>query len=166
MTVEARDATGYVIRDLRWWDIEVVHRIEVDLFTIEPWSVGQFWNELAGVPETRDFFVAERSATVGEPGIVVGYACLATVGGTSDVQTIAVARDAQGRGVGRRLLSELLERAQRRGSHQVMLEVRAGNDVAVSLYRSVGFEEIHRRPNYYAPGVDAVVMELRTADAT
>lgn len=145
---------------MRWWDIEAVHKIEVDLFQIDPWSVGQFWNELAGVPATRDFFVAAT------PDALVGYAGLATAGDTSDVQVIAIAREAHGGGIGRRLLNLLLEKARERGSRKVMLDARAENAAAISLYESAGFLVIHRRVNYYAPGVDAVVMELQLRDVS
>jgi ribosomal-protein-alanine N-acetyltransferase len=153
------------IRDLRWWDIESVHEIEVDLFHNDPWSVGQFWNELAGVPQTRDFVVAERRVSgspedISKSGELLGYACLSSIGDTSDVQTIAVARHVQGQGIGRLLLSLLIEKASERGVDQVMLDARAENSSAIALYESVGFHTIHRRKAYYAPGVDAVVMQL------
>ncbi len=145
---------------MRWWDIESIHEIEVDLFRIDPWSVGQFWNELAGVPDTHDLFVAESFDAL------VGYAGLATAGDTSDVQVIAVAREAHGSGIGRRLLDLLLDKARERGSRTVMLDARAENAAAISLYESAGFVVIHRRVNYYAPGVDAVVMRLKLTEVS
>jgi ribosomal-protein-alanine N-acetyltransferase len=43
----------------------------------------------------------------------------------------------------------------------VLLEVRASNAPALSLYRALGFEELYRRARYYADtGEDAVVMRL------
>jgi [ribosomal protein S18]-alanine N-acetyltransferase len=93
-------------------------------------------------------------------GRALGYAGLRAVGVEGDVQTIAVALDARGRGIGRALLDELLAEAGRRGVRELFLEVRADNDVARGLYASVGFAEIGVRPRYYQPeDVDAVVMK-------
>jgi ribosomal-protein-alanine acetyltransferase len=96
----------------------------------------------------------------------VGYAGLrAPRGGRdADVQTIAIAADARGRGQGRVLLRTLLTEAAERGIRQVFLEVRADNPVAHALYESEGFMDIGRRPRYYQPDdVDAVVMKLDLA---
>jgi ribosomal-protein-alanine acetyltransferase len=76
------------------------------------------------------------------------------------VQTIAVAAEARGRGIGRGLLRELLETARNRNAREVFLEVRADNPVAQALYESEGFVEIGRRARYYQPDdVDAVIMK-------
>lgn len=96
---------------------------------------------------------------------VVGYAGLAVLGSaphddSAEVRTIGVADALRGRGLGRRLLRNLLAAA---GSRAVLLEVRTDNDAAISLYRSEGFELLHRRRRYYQPsGADAYTM-LRPA---
>jgi ribosomal-protein-alanine N-acetyltransferase len=140
---------------MRWWDIEAVHRLETDLFP-DPWSVTAFWSELAHVPETRHYVVAERA------GAVVGYAGLVVSGHQADVQTLAVARECQGGGLGGVLLQELLDVARRRDAREVLLEVRADNVAAQALYARSGFERIAVRRGYYQPGgTDALVLRLR-----
>jgi ribosomal-protein-alanine N-acetyltransferase len=52
------------------------------------------------------------------------------------------------RGLGRALLSRLIEEARARGAQRLLLEMRRGNP-AGSLYRSFGFRPIGERPNYY-----------------
>jgi ribosomal-protein-alanine N-acetyltransferase len=149
------DAAGPVtIRPMRWWDLDAVLPLERQLFADDPWSAAAFWGELAR-PESRHCVVAED-----EQGLV-GYAVLMTSGGDADVQTIAVAPRARGTGLGRRLLTDLLMEAARRGAGDVLLEVRADNDPALQLYTSTGFERIAVRRGYYASGGDAVVMRLR-----
>lgn len=150
------------LRRMRWWDVEAVHRIETDLFP-DPWSVEAFWSELAHVPETRHYLVAEAEADVeGDGGSVVGYAGLVASGHQGDVQTLAVARDRQGGGLGARLLDALLAEARRRGVSEVLLEVRAENLAAQALYARAGFERIAVRRGYYRPGgTDALVLRLR-----
>ena len=80
---------------------------------------------------------------------------------TADIQTIAVDPDYRGRGIARELLGLLLARADETGCTEVLLEVRADNAEAVSLYASEGFEAISRRSSYYGPGEDALIMRRR-----
>jgi ribosomal-protein-alanine N-acetyltransferase len=157
----ATEATGAaaVMREMRWWDLDAVMDLEHRLFPDDAWSRGMFWSELADArhPEaTRHYVVAEDAA-----GRIVGYAGLAAVGGTGDVQTIAVATEQWGTGLGARLLGELLRQATAFECHEVMLEVRVDNLRAQRLYERFGFEPIGFRRGYYQPGnVDALVMRL------
>jgi ribosomal protein S18 acetylase RimI-like enzyme len=41
----------------------------------------------------------------------------------------------------------------------IFLEVREGNIEASPLYESAGFEAISKRSNYYALGINAVIMK-------
>ena len=143
------------LRRMRWWDVPTAHRIETEIFP-DPWSVETFWSELAHVPETRHYLVAEQD------GVVVGYAGLVCTGAQADVQTLAVAAGQQGRGLGGELLRALLAEARRRGATEVLLEVRAENTVAQRLYARHGFERIGVRRGYYRPGgTDAHVLRRR-----
>ncbi len=143
------------LRRFRWWDVESAHALETSLFP-DAWSVETFWSELAHVPETRHYVVAEVE------GGLVGYGGLSVGGDQADVQTIAVSPVAQGRGIGRQLLDELLREARSRHVTDVLLEVRAENEPARALYLSAGFERIAVRRGYYQPGAtDALVLRLR-----
>jgi len=145
--------TAATVRRMRWWDIEPLLPIEHDLFGDESWSPVAFWSELAQ-PSTRHYVVAEDDDTA-----VLGWAGLAAWSGEAFVQTIAVRRDAQHAGLGRRLLAELLDEARRRGEKHVMLEVRATDERAQRMYARAGFEPIGRRAAYYQPsGTDAIIM--------
>ncbi len=150
-----------VLRRFRWWDVEAAHLLEGELFP-DAWSVETFWSELAHVPETRHYVVVAD-----DDGALVGYAGLAVIGHQADVQTLAVAPAAQGQGLGRLLLDELLSEARRRGVTEVLLEVRADNEPAHALYARAGFERIGIRRGYYQPGgTDALVLRLRLHHAT
>jgi [ribosomal protein S18]-alanine N-acetyltransferase len=140
---------------MRWWDIPAALAIERALFP-DPWSEGTFWSELAGVPETRHYVIAESG------GELVGYGGLFATRHTADVQTLAVAAHQQGGGLGALLLTALLDEAHRRGADEVLLEVRDDNAAATRLYTRFGFERIGVRRGYYQPGrIDAIVMRLR-----
>lgn len=153
------------LREMRWWDIDQVLELEKDLFPEDAWSRGMFWSELAhsrGAAATRRYVTAEDGT-----GRVVGYAGLAASGDLADVQTIAVARDLQGSGLGGRLLTDLLRAATAFECHEVMLECRVDNIRAQKLYERFGFAPIGFRRGYYQPGnVDALVMRLTDPSAS
>lgn len=74
------------------------------------------------------------------------------------VHAIAVDPAARGTGVGRLMLSDLLEGLQRHGIVDATLEVRIGNASAEHLYRAAGFVPVQVVPDYYGEGVDALRM--------
>jgi len=143
------------VRPMRWWDIDRLMPVERELFGSESWSAPLFWSELAQ-GDTRHYLVAE------DAGEVVGYAGLCVYPDEAYVQTLAVRRSHQGRGLGAALLMALLSEAASRRRDVVALEVRADNEPAQALYRRFGFTPVGRRRGYYQPsGTDAVVMMLR-----
>jgi ribosomal-protein-alanine N-acetyltransferase len=140
---------------MAWTDIERLAELEVELFPHDAWSQATWWSELAGRP--RRSYVVEESAD----GDLLAYAGLDLGGEVADVMTMAVAPAAQGRGLGRRLLEELVARAEADHAAYLMLEVRADNAPARALYGSRGFEVLSVRRRYYQPGdVDAEIMRL------
>ncbi|HEV7900049.1 MAG TPA: ribosomal protein S18-alanine N-acetyltransferase [Planosporangium sp.] len=139
------------IERLRWWHVDELLPIEVDLFGEERWTATMFWNELA----SGHHYIAAT-----DDDRVIGYAGLAVVGPDEGwVQNIAVRRDAQRRGVGRALLEALLAQARERGARRVLLEVAVDNVAAQKLYADYGFEPVGVRRGYYQPSnTDALVM--------
>jgi ribosomal-protein-alanine N-acetyltransferase len=140
-----------VIERLRWWHIDDVLPLEADLFGAEQWSAAMFWNELAN---GHHYLVALDDEAL------VGYGGLAVSGpGEAWVNNIAVRRDHQRQGIGRRLLEALLERAREHGARSVLLEVAADNKAAQKLYDAYGFAVVGLRRGYYQPSnTDALVM--------
>jgi GNAT superfamily N-acetyltransferase len=61
------------------------------------------------------------------------------------VDTLVVAPDAEGRGVGRALLRRVEEWARELGHREVVLDVFAGNEGAVAFYRRCGYQPDHIR---------------------
>ena len=141
------------VRVMRWWDIDAVSALEPQLFSTTAWSAGTFWSELAGAPDTRHYVVAE------EAGQIVGYAGITIYPPEAEVQTIAVAPWQQRHGTGRALLETLIGESVARGCRRMLLEVRADNIAAISLYESFGFAINGRRRDYYGAGQDAVLMQ-------
>ncbi|GAA0717516.1 ribosomal protein S18-alanine N-acetyltransferase [Dactylosporangium roseum] len=139
------------LAELRWFHIEQLLPIEDELFGEERWSAAMFWNELAG---------GHRYLVALDGDRVLGYAGLAfTPPDEAWIQNIGVRKDAQRRGIGRRLLEALLAEAEARGARQVLLEVAVDNAPAQKLYAGYGFEAVGVRRGYYQPSnTDALVM--------
>jgi ribosomal-protein-alanine N-acetyltransferase len=163
-------------------DLDGIMRLETSVFATDAWSREGMAHELAS-PDGW-YLVAEDAAAAADAGRaagdagdaagegdtpLAGYCGLLALPGApdADVQTIAVAPQARRRGLGRALMTEMIDEARRRRVREVFLEVRADNPDAQRLYTSLGFEQIAVRPRYYMPdGVDALVMRLSVAPAS
>lgn len=81
-----------------------------------------------------------------------------------EIMNLAVAPDRRRQGVGRQLLASALSHARAAGATAAFLEVRAGNQAAIALYRGMGFQTFATRPRYYViDGEDARCMCLQLA---
>ena len=90
---------------------------------------------------------------------VVGYVGSQTVLGETDMMNIAIHPDNRKQGIATELINALIEALNERGSHSLMLEVRASNEPAKSLYLKLGFEVVGIRKNYYRnPREDALIL--------
>lgn len=134
-------------------DVEMVVEIEHEIYPF-PWSYGNF----------RDSLNAGYSLWVCEfNGSVIGYSVMMTAADEAHLLNFGIAREWQGRGLGRRFLNHLIDLA--RGYHAaiLLLEVRSSNIVARRLYATVGFREIAVRKKYYPAEngrEDALLLEL------
>jgi [ribosomal protein S18]-alanine N-acetyltransferase len=138
------------LREMVAEDLPAVVAIEKESYTV-PWSEATF----RGLLRRRDaeLIVAESH------GIVIAYAIFWCVIDQSELGNVAVTAKWRGRGIGERLVAEVLRRAGQRGVREVYLEVRPSNEVARRLYERFGFSQVGRRRNYYQePVEDALVM--------
>ena len=123
------------------------------------WSLGLFLGELAR-PEGRRYLVARID------GAVVGFGGVLFGGPDGHITTFAVATAWRRRGVGTRLLLGLARAAIAEGADALTLEVRAGNDPAIALYRGFGFAPAGIRRGYYQEtDEDALVMWAHEVDS-
>jgi [ribosomal protein S18]-alanine N-acetyltransferase len=146
MQVYIRDATHHDLP--RIWEIE---RLSFD----QPWSLNSFKRELS-LPFSR---LVVASADGDDSAI--GFLCRWLVASESHILNIAVRPDVRRLGIGAELLLMAVDEAKAKSACLVTLEVRRSNLAARSFYRKFDFEERRLRRNYYAPGEDAIVMELR-----
>jgi ribosomal-protein-alanine N-acetyltransferase len=122
-----------------------------------PWSIGIF----------NDCLKASHPCWVLCMGTTIcGYGILSMGAGEVHVLNICIAPSCRGQGLGRYLLGRLLDISRWNGAERAFLEVRPSNPLAKTLYESVGFVEIGRRPRYYPASngrEDAIVMALELA---
>ncbi|MEE8575808.1 MAG: GNAT family N-acetyltransferase, partial [candidate division Zixibacteria bacterium] len=72
---------------------------------------------------------------------------------------IAVVKSFRRMSVARRMLEEIVTRAQDNECEFILLEVRPSNEEAIAFYEEYKFRLLYRRPNYYRrPVEDALVM--------
>lgn len=118
-----------------------------------PWSERSIRAELDQNQGT--FIVAEAE------GQVIAYAAMWVVVDEAHIINVAVQPDHQRQGLGRKLMLELLYRAQDQNAACATLEVRAGNTPAIRLYEQLGFQTVGLRKRYYPDNnEDAAVMWL------
>jgi ribosomal-protein-alanine N-acetyltransferase len=139
------------IRKMSPDDIDEIWRLEQDLFTL-PWSKASLLFE-AG--DNRNAL----SIVITDGGAVVGYGIGWFVSDEFHIGNVAVARERQGRGIGKQLVEYMLKEALARGVAIATLEVRVSNVRAIALYRKYGFKGVAIRKRYYGDnGEDALVM--------
>lgn len=91
--------------------------------------------------------------------VPVGFACFLAVGGSADLQMMAVHADHRKKGVAQALLAQAVADLGRFGITQCLLEVRQSNRAAVALYQKLGFKTLARRPGmYHNPPEDGFLM--------
>lgn len=106
----------------------------------------------------RIALVAEEPAP---PAAVAGFAVAGLLLPQAELEIIAVASEAQRRGLAGQLFQALAAELARAGVSEIILEARASNQPALGLYQRLGFTEAGRRPGYYHdPLEDAVLMRL------
>jgi ribosomal-protein-alanine N-acetyltransferase len=141
------------LRPMQFDDLDQVMEIEPEIYS-HPWSRGNF----------ADSLHAGYSCWVYElEGQFIGYAVMMMVLDEAHVLNISIARDYQGRGLGRTLLQNLIDAARRHGAQTMFLEVRPSNLAARGLYDSMGFNEFSVRKGYYPAKdgrEDAILMGL------
>jgi len=136
-------------------DIPVVSAMEKEIFKDDPWSIGQFKEEISNNGITRHYLVACDSNHK-----IIGWAgaMCAQEGADTDVLTVAVDADFRMRGIARHMVTSLIDWAYSKKSPTIFLEVEKNNLAAQALYISEGFTVISMRLDYYGAGIDALVM--------
>ena len=144
--------SGFLLRDMTLADIDAVLCIEQQVHR-HPWTRGNFIDSLENGHICKVYVGMDE---------IVGYAILMPAVDELHLLDICISGDYQRKGVGKKLLREMLTLASELKFSRVLLEVRPSNLAAIVLYRAAGFGEIGLRRGYYPAEQDredAIVME-------
>ena len=130
--------------------ISEIAEIERECFSL-PWSEKSLEEE---INNDGAIFI-----TALENGKVIGYMGANFIMDEGYVTNIAVAEEYRQKGIGSKLLSKMIEEAQKRNLSFLSLEVRISNENAIKLYKKFEFDYIGIRKNFYEkPREDAAIM--------
>jgi [ribosomal protein S18]-alanine N-acetyltransferase len=136
-------------------DLPAMMVLEKAAATAAHWSIERYEDLLRTLEQNRVALVLDE-----EDG-VEAFVIARVVREEWEIENIAVAGTARRRGLGSRLLSELLDMARARGAKAVFLEVRESNHPARALYEKWAFVESGRRRCYYQdPNEDAILYRV------
>jgi ribosomal protein S18 acetylase RimI-like enzyme len=104
--------------------------------------VASYFNELVSDVSSRGFFFL-----VEFDGVIVGMGALDQIKEkTGAIKRMYIRPAYRGKGIGKALLQQLLQKAKELGYHSVYLDVAVSSNAARHLYRSVGFVECDAYP--------------------
>jgi [ribosomal protein S18]-alanine N-acetyltransferase len=127
------------LREMNLADIDAVMRIEQGMHA-HPWTRGNFTDALKSDSVCKVYEDGEE---------MLGYVVLMPAVDEMQLLNISIAAEQQRKGLGRKLMGEIMEIARGMNMRRMLLEVRPSNVAALGLYRDAGFREIGLRRGYY-----------------
>ena len=127
-----------------------------------PWTRKMLEAELTGNPFAHFLVALRQDWSGGEANsVILGYHCFWIVFEELRLMNLAVQGTMRRQGVGRALVMEACRLGFEQAATRAILEVRASNDAARSLYTQMGFIQVGKRPQYYThPTEDALLLEM------
>ena len=133
-------------------DISEILQIEKKVFT-DAWSE----RDIKSAVESPNSICYKAKVD----GVICAYVLGNKILPEGEIYRIATALEYRNMGIGRALLSHLIENEKSRGLSDLFLEFRESNEAAEKLYTGCGFNKISIRKNYYKkPTENAVNMHL------
>ena len=141
-----------LIRPASFDDISSIVEIENKTNQM-PWSKAQFLSSME---------VGHYSVVMHKDCDILGFAIYSPIIPESHLLNIAIDPAYQGKGLGDKLLQQIILQNRTIGVKTISLEVRVSNLPAINLYEKRGFHKDAIRPDYYSgsPKEDALLMSL------
>ena len=159
--------TSFTLRPMYAADVPAVLALD-QAVKPSPWTAAGFADELTNelsFPMVLTTAVASSPATPNPEPDLCGYIVYWLVADELTVNTIVVALEWRGRGLGEYLLLAALQHGRAYGITLASLEVRVSNHPAQNLYRKYEFKTVGRRPRYYQDNrEDALLMLAEQID--
>ena len=142
-----------LIRPASFDDISSIVEIENKTNQM-PWSKAQFLSSME---------VGHYSVVMHKDSDILGFAIYSPIIPESHLLNIAIDPAYQGKGLGDKLLQQIIFQNRTIGVKTISLEVRVSNLPAINLYEKRGFHKDAIRPDYYSgsPKEDALLMSLK-----
>ena len=142
-----------LIRHASFDDISSIVEIENKTNQM-PWSKAQFLSSME---------VGHYSVVMHKDSDILGFAIYSPIIPESHLLNIAIDPAYQGKGLGDKLLQQIILQNRTIGVKTISLEVRVSNLPAINLYEKRGFHKDAIRPDYYSgsPKEDALLMSLK-----
>lgn len=130
------------------------------LASIHARSFARAWDEAAMAQFLGVTGVLALIASTESEGPAQGFLIARAASDEAEILTLCVLPTHRRQGLARALLAKAAAGLRRAGGRCLFLEVEAGNEAALQLYRSLGAVPIGRRPGYYEHGADAAMFSL------
>ncbi|ABB44479.1 SSU ribosomal protein S18P alanine acetyltransferase [Sulfurimonas denitrificans DSM 1251] len=140
------------IRKAELSDSSELFALEQKLFLSKnyPLSRGSFCYHI----KNNMLFVAEID------NIIAGYILVLIKRKNAKLYSIGVKEEFRGRKIAQKLLEFSIKKLSSIGFDSLLLEVRVDNEVAINLYKKIGFSIKKNLNEFYLDGCDAYLMEL------
>lgn len=146
------------IRKVKPADVERIIEIERSWQHLSHWSEDSYYRLV-----NDDGFTASFLAEIEDESgrlFIAGFVIFHVAGANCEVYNIAVDGRHARTGIGKQLMTTVVNESLKRYASKVLLEVRKSNANAIRFYEWFGFKVLGERKNYYSnPVEDAFVME-------
>ena len=122
------------------------------------WSIVSYRRELTNDHSHFLGILAAKTLAPASDGLI-GFGCFWSILDEAHITLLGIHPQYQRQGLGRLLLTSLLDHAREIEMARATLEVRASNQGAIDLYEQYGFQTVGRRKKYYQDNnEDGVIM--------
>ena len=150
MSHSERDSNSFSLEKLRKTHLPIVW----DMQKSEPLIT---WSERQFVESYENVYVLLSGNKE-----IVGFTVILENPPDAEIHNLFICNELRGRGLGKILFKQAIQMLSAEVEN-LYLEVSEDNNIAVALYKSLGFEEIGVRKNYYRKGStasNAIIMHL------
>ena len=141
-------------------DLKQILEIEVMSYP-EPWKKTHFLDEMQK-RHARILVLTDDDTD----SIIIGYIIYWVQADGVSLMNVTVNPKWRGFGFGMKLMQAMIKEAVYEDIPRIVLEVRESNIDAIGLYEKIGFKITHQRKNFYSNGETALVMEIKTSEAS
>ncbi|MBK1669462.1 hypothetical protein CKO28_15595 [Rhodovibrio sodomensis] len=126
-------------------DAPVIAALQNDVFPKQRWGESEVAQLIDG-PGAIAFLATGRDFGEVMP---LAFVLARIAADEAEILTLGVLQDVRGKGLGRRLVEAVADKARAQGARRLHLEVAARNTAARDLYANLQFSEVGRREAYY-----------------